>query len=96
MGTPVPPDPPIFEDDKFYLCTVDAFETDPGDPPPTCNDLWVAEVRCCRRGDGLNGWDKECIGGAGNELCHLDFRSAQRLTCVQGPYDNLAACQADL
>lgn len=95
MGTEVPEESPEYEDDKFYLCSVDAYQ-DVG-PATDCSQTFVMRQRCCQQGNILNAWiqaDVECQ--AGWELCVVSGWTAQRLVAVHGPYDDRDACMLDM
>lgn len=95
MGTPVPKDWPVLEAEKFYLVTLDAFQ-DAG-PLTGCDQTFVTRVSCCKSAALIQAWiDAGCRCLAGCELCVVTGFTAQRIICIQGPYDDYDTCVLDI
>lgn len=95
MGTPVPPDMPVLEDDKIYRVGVDWYQD--VTPATGCDQKYQGREQCCWDGGTIKAWRDgggECV--AGDELCMITGFSAQRLVFIHGPYDDIGACLADI
>lgn len=85
------PPKPVFEDDKWYYCTVDAF----GDQSSKtgCDQDFIIRMSSCRQGSVIDAWlngNHECQ--AGWELMYYNENTAQRLVDSEGPYDSQQDC----
>jgi len=95
MGTPVPPDPPELDDNKWYCVTEWAYGQSPN--PNACLGIVTNKTKCCRTGQDISAHF-----AAGNEckmfafLCVVGSPAPKRVICIKGPYGSQAACQADL
>lgn len=91
MGTPVPIEQPEIDVTKHYCITVDWFDDWYG--ATDCTQEYGGTTHCCVTGSNLkyyieNGY--ECTKYL--EICMATGYSAQRITCIEGPFDSHADC----
>jgi len=94
MGTPVPPDWPPLDSDKWYCVTVDSHVGGPG--VFNCAGAVWMQCTCCVKGDILIDWiatDKQC---SRTSLCVPCWPIAAdtRIVSIAGPYDVIADCSS--
>jgi len=94
MGTPVPPDFPNLDNNKWYCLSVDAYEENV--PDTFCDGIFVARIKCCQTGAQIKAWydrGAECKKGDG--ICAPGLNAPQRIVACHGPYNGGAECWAD-
>jgi len=89
MGKNTPPEFPTIEDNKYYICEVQAYMGVRGD----CDDPYYASERCCIIGSSIKEWQEygmDCQEYT--EMCTVTGVSSQRLHNVVGPFDDIYDC----
>ena len=94
MGETTPGEFPELETDKYYLVTANAYGT--GVWPNSCDDPLLSEVKGCVLGSWLNLFFDNCECSSGNEVIFYSGSSAQKITDIQGPFDDFATCELEL
>jgi len=101
VGEELPPTYPEIDPDKWYMPTVDVFATWKEDLSPAtdgaCDGVYIQELICCLTGATVinfisGGFD--CVFS--HELCFYGEDYVQRLLFLNGPWDNLEDCRAQL
>lgn len=90
MGQPPDPPWPELEDNKFYKVTVDCYG--PTDPPLGCAGPWVQSGSGCLQGWVIRSYIRTYHECTPTLLLFFLGGSNQRVSNLEGPFEDEAAC----
>jgi len=95
MGHESPTEPPELEDNKWYKISSNGYWD--GTAKTGCDQILLGNNTVCLPGWWIKDWFVvfgECENIWGSILCWTDI--AEKVTSIEGPYNNEAACLLDL